>query len=137
MKTIRQIAEEIGVSKQAIFYRISKPPLSKTKGVLTVSLDGEKLIKSEFSDDCQSVIDKKSSKENKSLDNEILLLHDIVDTLKEQLKIKDRQIEKLIASINNRSGNNSKAWWNNEIRPPIKRLMEYQINQIKNSESEK
>ena len=111
--------------------------ISKTKGVLTVSLDGEKLIKSEFSDDCQSVIVKELSKENKSFDNEILLLHDIIDTLKEQLKIKDRQIEKLISSINNRSGNNSKTWWNNEIRPPIKRLMKYQINQIKNPEPER
>jgi len=52
MKTIKQIANEVGVSKQAIFYRIRKEPLSnkldglisKENGVLMISLDGEKPI---------------------------------------------------------------------------------------------
>jgi hypothetical protein len=55
-KTIKEIAEEIGVSKQAIFKRMKRQPLSTSlqgltttvDGRLTVSVDGEKLIKQAF-----------------------------------------------------------------------------------------
>lgn len=57
MKTIRQIADEIGVSKQAVFKKIKREPLSTSlqgftatvDGRLMVSVDGEKLIKQAFS----------------------------------------------------------------------------------------
>ena len=53
MKTIRQIADEIGVSKQAVFKKIKREPLSTSlqgltatvDGRLMVEVDGEKLIK--------------------------------------------------------------------------------------------
>ena len=56
MKTIRQIANEIGVSKQAIFKKMKCEPLSTSLqgltttvyGKLMVSVDGEKLIKQAF-----------------------------------------------------------------------------------------
>lgn len=56
MKTIQEIAEEIGVTRQAVYYRIKRPPLSnalkslvsKENGILTVSFDGENLIKQAF-----------------------------------------------------------------------------------------
>ena len=56
MKTVRQIAEEIGVSKQAVFKKIKREPLSTglrgltstVDGRLMVSVDGENLIKSAF-----------------------------------------------------------------------------------------
>jgi hypothetical protein len=65
MKTIKQIAEEIGVSKQAIFYKMNKPPLSETlkpfmdkfDGVLTVFPNGEKLIKQAFNKTSATTID--------------------------------------------------------------------------------
>lgn len=55
-KTIKEIAEEIGVSKQAIFKKIKREPLSTSlqglmttvDGRLMVSVDGEKLIKQAF-----------------------------------------------------------------------------------------
>lgn len=55
-KTIKEIAEEIGVSKQAIFKKMKREPLSTSlqgltstvDGRLTVSVDGEKLIKQAF-----------------------------------------------------------------------------------------
>lgn len=55
-KTIKQIAEEIGVSKQAVFKKIKRQPLSTSlqgltstvDGRLTVSVDGERLIKQAF-----------------------------------------------------------------------------------------
>jgi predicted transcriptional regulator len=122
-KTIRQIADEIGVTKQAIFYRIKKPPLSnalqslttKLDGVLMVSFDGEMLIKREFSDnDRQTFDDKKQpfddkepSKENTSFDGEIIkilqenisVLHKQLDVKDKQLEVKDKQIEELTATI--------------------------------------
>ena len=56
MKTIRQIADEIGVSKQAVFKKIKREPLSTSlqgltatvDGRLMVEVDGEKLINRRF-----------------------------------------------------------------------------------------
>ncbi|MCL2427312.1 MAG: hypothetical protein FWD05_13365 [Oscillospiraceae bacterium] len=109
MKTIRQIADEIGVSKQAIFYRIKRPPLSndlqslttKLDGVLMVSFDGETLIKQAFSIDAVKAFgDKEPSKENTSFDGDIIkLLQDNIAILQSQLEVKDRQIEELTATV--------------------------------------
>lgn len=56
IKTIREIADEIGVSKQAVFKKINRQPLSTelmgltatVDGRLMVSVDGEMLIKRAF-----------------------------------------------------------------------------------------
>jgi len=162
MKTIKQIAKEIGVSKQAIFYRISKPPLSKSlkqyisksNGVLTVSFDGENLIKSAFSNDRQNATAKEQSKENSSFDDESLIKSEFEENqadskyiklleknnfnLHEELKTKNKQIEILLDIINNspKSGNKwtktPRAWSNNNNRvsPPIERLIEYQFDRL-------
>ena len=55
-KTVKEIADEIGVSKQAVFKRINRQPLSTklerltstVDGRLMVSVDGEMLIKQAF-----------------------------------------------------------------------------------------
>jgi hypothetical protein len=126
MKTIRQIAEEIGVSKQAVFYRIKKPPLSyaleslvsKENGISTVSLDGEKLIKQTF------VKPKSTNKATSAYTENIKILH-------EQLRAKDKQITELTATIQmqiRKSNNyrkfyfNKKATKQKETAIPIKRL---------------
>ena len=65
MKTIRQIADEIGVSKQAVFKKIKREPLSTSlqgltatvDGKLMVEVDGEKLIKQAFSEIAPSTTD--------------------------------------------------------------------------------
>ena len=59
IKTIREIADEIGVSKQAVFKKINRQPLSTelmgltatVGGRLMVSVEGERLIKRTFSAD--------------------------------------------------------------------------------------
>ena len=75
MKTIREIAEEIGVSRQAVYQKINKPPLSKVlqpyvskeNGLLTITFDGEFLIKQAFSNiNCQV----KPSSVDTSIDND-------------------------------------------------------------------
>jgi hypothetical protein len=103
MKTIKQIADEIGVSKQAVFYRIKKEPLSNAlqpfmtnnDGVLTVSFDGETLIKTEFlRNNSYQTFDVKEATKRDSFDAPIIdLLRETIDTLKTQLESKDKQLE--------------------------------------------
>lgn len=102
MKTIKQIADEIGVSKQAIFYRIKKPPLSnalqslssKENGVLMIAFDGEMLIKQAFLvDTAKELDDKEPPKENTSFDDGMLqLLKENITVLQGQLAVKDNQL---------------------------------------------
>ena len=104
MKTIREIAEEIGVTKQAIFYRINKPPLaqalqslvSKENGTLMIPLDAEKLIKQAFSEPDTVETPTKSTKITE-------LLCVTTDALVAQLAEKDRQIAELTSIIKEQS----------------------------------
>ena len=98
MKTIRQIAEEIGVTKQAIEKRISREPLhtqtqthSHTKGnAIYIDEAGEILIKYAFRKIV--TIDKIA---NQNADTNVKF----TKFLQEQLKIKDSQIADLTAII--------------------------------------
>ena len=112
MKTIREIADEIGVSKQAVFKKIKREPLSTSlrgltstvDGRLTVSVDGEKLIKQAFSQDAPStnhqpvdgVVD---GQVDGPVDGMIAVLQATMDTLQGQLEVKDRQIEQQTQTI--------------------------------------
>ena len=119
MKTIKQISKELGVTKQAVFYRIKRPPLSnalqsltsKIDGVLMVSFDGETLIKQAFEQvtvkqDHQTldglfddVFDGSSTKSGQ-VDSEIIkLLQKNIEVLQSQLEAKDRQIEDLTSAL--------------------------------------
>lgn len=111
MKTVRQIAEEIGVSKQAVFKKMKREPLSTglrgltatVDGRLMVSVDGETLIKSAFlpierSTDHQPVdglVDAPST----GVDGVISVLQATINTLQGQLEVKDRQIEQQAQTI--------------------------------------
>lgn len=115
MKTIRQIAEEIGVSKQAVFKKMKREPLSTSlrgltstvDGRLMVSVDGENLIKSAFlppspSIDHQSVdgmVDGLVDGPSTEVDGLFAVLQATIDTLQEQLEVKDRQIEQQSQTI--------------------------------------
>lgn len=122
MKTIRQIADEIGVSKQAVFKKIKREPLSTSlqgltatvDGKLMVEVDGEKLIKQAFSEIAPSTTDNqltgavdglvdglvdgastKNAEKTAEVDGVISVLQATIDTLQGQLEVKDRQIAKL------------------------------------------
>ena len=108
MKTIREIADEIGVSKQAVFKKIKREPLSTSlqgltstvDGRLTVSVDGEKLIKQAFSQDVPSTNHQPvDGQVDGSVDGMIAVLRDTIDTLQGQLEVKDRQIEQQVQTI--------------------------------------
>lgn len=122
MKTIRQIADEIGVSKQAVFKKIKREPLSTSlqgltatvDGRLMVEVDGEKLIKQAFSEIAPSTTDNqltgavdglvdapstKNAEKTTEVDGVISVLQATIDTLQGQLEVKDRQIEQQAQTI--------------------------------------
>mgnify|MGYP000762658478 CR=1 FL=1 len=112
MKTIREIADEIGVSKQAVFKKIKREPLSTSlqgltstvDGRLTVSVDGEKLIKQAFSQETPStnhqlVDGAVDGQVDGPVDGMIAVLQATIDTLQGQLEVKDRQIEQQAQTI--------------------------------------
>ena len=125
MKTIRQIADEIGVSKQAVHQKIKKEPLSTNlrslmstvDGVVYISIDGEKLIKQAFIKNNPSTIDSSlTSTVDDSLipvDNEIIsVLKENLNIFKSQLEEKDRQIsskDKHIDELNARLADTTAA----------------------------
>jgi len=123
VKTIKQIADEIGVSKQAIYKRIKKEPLSTNlstslstiDGRLTVSVDGENLIKQAFeqmsdNQSCQPVdslvvesptkVDGATTKVDSLVDEKIIdILQKNIEVLQSQLEIKDKQIDDLSSAL--------------------------------------
>ncbi len=101
MKTIKQIADELGVSKQAIFKKMKKEPLSTSlqgftstvDGKLTVSVDGETIIKSAFEQNKPSTVgDNQPSTSSRQVDAMIAMLRD-------ELKAKDDQIATLTKQL--------------------------------------
>lgn len=107
-KTIKQIADELGVSKQAVTYRIKQLEATKgngvlavkENGVLVVSLAAEKLIKSAFfENDRQTFGDKEPPKYRQKETDILAVLQTTINTLQEQLAVKDKQIAELTATI--------------------------------------
>jgi len=93
MKTIKQIADKFGVSKQAIQKRLSREPLKSRiepyiemiDGTKYIDDNGEKIIKSLYTTTDASI--------NKGIDTENFLYA----TLQKELDAKNRQIEELQA----------------------------------------
>lgn len=101
MKTIKQIAEELGVSKQAVQKRITREPLctsmqpyiSTEHGTKYIDENGERLIIEAFSSKVYKTVDDNVHEDK----NETI--HTLVSMLQEQLQAKDKQIEELTATI--------------------------------------
>ena len=101
-KTIKEIAEEIGVSKQAVQKRISREPLytsiqpyiSTVGGTKYIAYIGESLIKSTFyENDRQPVADNQPTTLYTHVDSDVYsVLKETIDTLKLQLEVKDNQL---------------------------------------------
>jgi len=95
-KTIREIAEEIGVSKQAIRNKIAKlglqSSLQKNGNQLCVNEKQESLIKSAFK---EKNTKKTQTKNAKQFANENSVTLRLVDMLQDELQIKNKQIEEL------------------------------------------
>lgn len=103
MKTIRQIADEIGVSKQAVYKRY-KGKLHTEQGVLYLSEQAETLIKQDFlKDDRSNGAHTERSigavPEQSQEAGVVAVLQATIDMLQGQLAVKDRQIEELNARL--------------------------------------
>lgn len=96
MKTIAQIASEIGVSKQAVSDKIAKLGLQRTLqkngNRFVVSPSDEILIKSAFSHIDHKNIDKQNDNTN---DNQSPSISDLISMLQKELEIKNEQIREL------------------------------------------
>lgn len=111
MKTIRQIADEIGVSKQAVYKRykgklhtVCSPYAHTVQGVLYLSEQAETLIKQDFlQNDCSNGAHTERSigavLEQSQEAGVVAVLQATIDTLQGQLEVKDRQIEKLTEAL--------------------------------------
>ena len=107
MKTIRQIADEIGVSKQAVYKRY-KGKLHTEQGVLYLSEQAETLIKQDFLKDNRSNGAHTDTRTERSIGavleqsqeaGVVAVLQATIDTLQGQLEVKDRQIEQQTQTI--------------------------------------
>ena len=111
MKTIRQIADEIGVSKQAVYKRykgklhtVCAPYAHTVQGVLYLSEQAETLIKQDFlqNDRSNGAHTERSIggvPEQSQDAGVVAVLQATIDTLQGQLEVKDRQIEQQAQTI--------------------------------------
>ena len=107
MNTIRQIADEIGVSKTAVSKQIAnlglRSGLRKNGNQFAIDERQETLIKQAFLEKSQTEIENqtqtKSQTENHEVSDLVCVLQATIDTLQGQLEVKDRQIEKLTEAL--------------------------------------
>ena len=107
MKTIRQIADEIGVSKTAVNKQIAnlglRSSLRKNGNQFAIDESQEALIKQAFFEKSQTEIanqtQTKSQTENHEVSDLVCVLKATIDTLQGQLEVKDRQIERLTEAL--------------------------------------
>lgn len=107
MKTIRQIANEIGVSKTAVNKQIAnlglRSGLRKNGNQFAIDENQEALIKQAFFEKSQTEIENQSQietqTENREVSDLVGVLQATIDTLQGQLEVKDRQIERLLEAL--------------------------------------
>ena len=114
-KTIKQIADEIGVSKQTVYkrykgklYTVCAPYAHTEQGVLYIEEQGETLIKQDFlQKECSigahtyahTERSNRAVLEQSENAGVVAVLQTTIDTLQGQLAIKDKQIEELNARL--------------------------------------
>lgn len=100
-KTIKQIADELGVSKTSVYKKIDnlglRSSLRKSQTKFTVDETQETLIKSAFS---KNEPQTKTANQVCDIDNQVYgVLKTTIDTLQRELEIKNKQIEELNARL--------------------------------------
>lgn len=114
-KTIKQIADEIGVSKQTVYkrykgklYTVCAPYAHTEQGVLYIEEQGETIIKQDFLQKECSIgahtyahTERSNGAVLEQSENAgvVAVLQTTIDTLQGQLAIKDKQIEELNARL--------------------------------------
>lgn len=108
MKTIRQIADEIGVSKTAVNKQIAnlglRSGLRKNGNQFAIDEHQEALIKQAFSEKSQTEIENqsqtKTQTENHEVGDLVCVLQATIDTLQGQLEVKEAQERKRLENEN-------------------------------------
>ena len=106
-KTIKEIADELGVSKTAVRKKIAnlglQSGLRKNGNQFAIDEHQEALIKQAFSEKSQTEIENqsqtKTQTENHEVGDLVCVLQATIDTLQGQLEVKDRQIEQQAQTI--------------------------------------
>lgn len=102
-KTIKEIADELGVSKTAVSKQIAnlglRSGLRKNGNQFAIDEHQEALIKEAFSEKSQTEIENQTQTENHEVSDLVCVLQATIDTLQGQLEVKDRQIEKLTEAL--------------------------------------
>jgi AcrR family transcriptional regulator len=97
VKTIKQVADALGVSRQAVYRRLSALPSGMLsvdeKGIQRISSDGEAFLKTLLSEHPVRELSAGVHKEADSSPDKV------VDALLKQLEVKDKQIEELTAAV--------------------------------------
>lgn len=104
VKTIAEIAKEIGVSKQAVYkrykgklYTVVYPYAHTETGTTYIDEQGENIIKSDFS----NKIISNGAHTDRIQDTRVNVL--LIEMLKKELEIKNKQIEELAVAVKNLS----------------------------------
>lgn len=103
MLTIKQVADEIGCSVQAIYKKVNEQMINELKPfikevkrgkrtVKMISSEGVELIKASMDKAVDTTVDEPVLNSNEQLIN---TLNDTLHTLKSQLEVKDNQIKEL------------------------------------------
>jgi predicted transcriptional regulator len=99
MKTIRQIADELGVSKTAVRNKLTPEVRAKfaqtVSGVIRISPEGKAYIQQAFQQNAPQTGSAQVSA------NQCAEVCALVSILKEQIKVKDEQIASLTATLEN------------------------------------
>lgn len=106
-KTIKEIADELGVSKTAVSKQIAnlglRSSLRKNGNQFAIDEHQEALIKQAFFEKTQTEIENqsqtKTQTENHEVGDLVCVLQATIDTLQGQLEVKDRQIEQQAQTI--------------------------------------
>ena len=107
MKTVRQIADELGVSKTAVSKQIAnlglRSSLRKNGNQFAIDEQQEVLIKQAFLEKTKTEnanqSQTKTQTENHEVGDLVCVLQATIDTLQGQLEVKDRQIEQQAQTI--------------------------------------
>ena len=99
MKTIKELAEELGVSKEAIRQQVTKLPsrcykigVNRTK---YINADGEAIIRQSVASKVPSQVPSSVPSETPENSDIVAVLQATLDELHSQLEAKDKQIERL------------------------------------------
>ena len=113
MKTVRQLAEDLGVSKTAVMKQIENlglhSSLRKNGNQFMIDEAQETLIKQAFSPQSKT---KQTKTENQPVFDIVSVLQKTIDTLQGQLEVKDQQLlekDKQITSLSAALENTTKA----------------------------